>query len=240
MISSPGSRMEILLVCTDPQAVQPLLEAEGFRVQAVNDCSSVLQMLPGQTLDAVWLALNCQHQAEFLQQLRTADKSLQIVVSADTSARAKYAQAGAAADDTHIDWIAQELPTPQLVAWLRKSVELTQLRREVMRLRQQRATVASTVDDRRHAEGSDTRQPALQPISPQWNQSSVLAIGGEADLATINRAHVLSVLSQHAGNKARTARALGINRRSLYRLLEKFGTATQEPVSSFARDGVSN
>jgi len=40
-------------------------------------------------------------------------------------------------------------------------------------------------------------------------------------LADIQRAHVLEVLKRERGNKARTARALGINRRSLYRLLDK-------------------
>ncbi|MEZ6089463.1 MAG: sigma-54 dependent transcriptional regulator [Pirellulaceae bacterium] len=48
-------------------------------------------------------------------------------------------------------------------------------------------------------------------------------VGGDVDLESLNRAHVLKVLQQHNGNKAQTARALGINRRSLYRLLEKFG-----------------
>ena len=47
-------------------------------------------------------------------------------------------------------------------------------------------------------------------------------VGGEVDLDTLNHSHVESVLRQNGGNKAKTARALGINRRSLYRLLEKF------------------
>jgi DNA-binding NtrC family response regulator len=43
-----------------------------------------------------------------------------------------------------------------------------------------------------------------------------------ADLETLNRIHVEETYRQHQGNKARTARALGIGRRSLYRLLEKY------------------
>jgi DNA-binding NtrC family response regulator len=41
-------------------------------------------------------------------------------------------------------------------------------------------------------------------------------------LAAIERAHIVEVLQRERGNKARTARALGVNRRSLYRLLEKY------------------
>ncbi len=42
-------------------------------------------------------------------------------------------------------------------------------------------------------------------------------------LADVQRTHILEVLKRERGNKARTARALGVNRRSLYRLLEKYG-----------------
>jgi DNA-binding NtrC family response regulator len=41
-------------------------------------------------------------------------------------------------------------------------------------------------------------------------------------LSDIQRAHVLEVLEREKGNKARAARALGVNRRSLYRLLDKY------------------
>ena len=41
------------------------------------------------------------------------------------------------------------------------------------------------------------------------------------DLASIEKSHVLDVLRRESGNKARAARALGVSRRSLYRLLEK-------------------
>jgi DNA-binding NtrC family response regulator len=41
-------------------------------------------------------------------------------------------------------------------------------------------------------------------------------------LVDIQRAHILEVLRREHGNKARAARALGVNRRSLYRLMEKY------------------
>ena len=34
--------------------------------------------------------------------------------------------------------------------------------------------------------------------------------------------HIVETYRRHKGNKARTARALGIGRRTLYRLIEKF------------------
>lgn len=40
-------------------------------------------------------------------------------------------------------------------------------------------------------------------------------------LSAVQRSHIVDILRRERGNKARTARALGINRRSLYRLLEK-------------------
>ena len=42
------------------------------------------------------------------------------------------------------------------------------------------------------------------------------------DLSAIQRAKIVEVLRREHGNKARAARALGIDRRKLYRLLEKF------------------
>ncbi len=47
-------------------------------------------------------------------------------------------------------------------------------------------------------------------------------------LEDLERAHVLQVLHSHDGNKARAARALGIHRRKLYRLLERFDIRPDE------------
>lgn len=48
------------------------------------------------------------------------------------------------------------------------------------------------------------------------------------DLATIERSKVIEVLRREHGNKARAARALGIERRKLYRLLEKYAIGQTE------------
>ncbi len=43
------------------------------------------------------------------------------------------------------------------------------------------------------------------------------------DLESIERAHVMEILHREGGNKSKAARALGVTRRSLYRLLERLG-----------------
>lgn len=50
----------------------------------------------------------------------------------------------------------------------------------------------------------------------------ILATGSATDLETLNRIHVEKTYAQCDRNKTKAAKALGINRRSLYRLLEKY------------------
>lgn len=56
-------------------------------------------------------------------------------------------------------------------------------------------------------------------------------VGDHVDLDTVNKLHVADTYKRFNGNKARTARALGIGRRTLYRLLEKYGIDSIEGVS---------
>lgn len=44
----------------------------------------------------------------------------------------------------------------------------------------------------------------------------------QMNLSAVERAHLVAVLKKEKGNKARAARALGIHRRKLYRLIERF------------------
>jgi DNA-binding NtrC family response regulator len=57
--------------------------------------------------------------------------------------------------------------------------------------------------------------PGMCGIAPEIGEPGI-------DLASIEKAHVLRVLAQHGGNKSQAARTLGIHRRKLYRLLERF------------------
>lgn len=58
-------------------------------------------------------------------------------------------------------------------------------------------------------------------------------------LEDLERAHVIRLLRQHSGNKAQAARSLGIHRRKLYRLLERFSIQPEEirpPFSNTTND----
>jgi DNA-binding NtrC family response regulator len=58
------------------------------------------------------------------------------------------------------------------------------------------------------------------------------AVAATGTLHDIQRARVVEVLQRERGNKARAARALGLNRRSLYRLLEKYDIDPDQPTQS--------
>ncbi len=70
-----------------------------------------------------------------------------------------------------------------------------------------------------------SNQTAESPITGVTLSVPVVAGAVVADvdsLDAIAKAHVLEVLAKNNGNKARAARSLGIHRRKLYRLLERF------------------
>lgn len=57
------------------------------------------------------------------------------------------------------------------------------------------------------------------------------APGGQATLDEMTRRYVLSVLDKVRGNKTEAARILGVPRRTLYRMLERYGVASEVEVS---------
>jgi DNA-binding NtrC family response regulator len=64
--------------------------------------------------------------------------------------------------------------------------------------------------------------------------TAVTKIGANMDLDTVNKIHIADTYKRFGGNKARTARALGIGRRTLYRLLEKYGIEVAPATASSA------
>ncbi len=61
-----------------------------------------------------------------------------------------------------------------------------------------------------------------QAVRESETQPLAATVNGEIDLETLNRIHVEESYIRCGKNKTKTAQALGINRRSLYRLLEKY------------------
>ncbi|MGI9427309.1 MAG: sigma-54-dependent transcriptional regulator [Bythopirellula sp.] len=53
-------------------------------------------------------------------------------------------------------------------------------------------------------------------------------LAADGDLASLTRARVVQALQQEKGNKLRSAKVLGVSRRSLYRLLEKYHIESSE------------
>lgn len=63
---------------------------------------------------------------------------------------------------------------------------------------------------------------------PGANHAPPIALNNTDDLAAIQRSKVVEVLCREGGNKSKAARRLGIDRRKLYRLLEKYSITDSE------------
>jgi transcriptional regulator with PAS, ATPase and Fis domain len=76
---------------------------------------------------------------------------------------------------------------------------------------------------------TDLPEEVLRPSTPRaMNQPAVIGDATPDNLATVERAHVVEMLRRHRGNKAHAARALGIDRRGVYRLVEKYEIGPEE------------
>lgn len=198
-------RHEIVLVSRVPEPILNVLEGQGFRVLPVDDCSSALQVCKGHPFDTVLVAMDCSHQKEFLRRLRESDPALQLLVLAEDK------PLDVAIEDVGVERIPNSTPLSELSPVICRAIELTRLRRENQQLKKQLVLLAPT--------SNVAAESAAADASNEVGRS----VGVNADLASVTSAHVRFVLAQCKGNKAQTARALGINRRSLYRLLEKYG-----------------
>ncbi len=79
---------------------------------------------------------------------------------------------------------------------------------------------------------ADDQEILLDDLPPEILAENPDAAAVEApvsdELAALQRAHILEIFEREKGNKARAARVLGVNRRSLYRMLEKYGIHSPE------------
>lgn len=66
---------------------------------------------------------------------------------------------------------------------------------------------------------------------PQAASVSLSLAVDDGTLASIEKARVIEVLNLQKGNKSRAAQVLGVSRRSLYRLLEKYGLDGSQPAN---------
>jgi DNA-binding NtrC family response regulator len=88
--------------------------------------------------------------------------------------------------------------------------------------------LANVIERAKILADSDTvtvRDLPMELIQAQGNTPppAAAAVSNGTSLSAQERAYIVSVLDAEHGNKARAARALGVSRRKLYRLLEKHG-----------------
>jgi DNA-binding NtrC family response regulator len=83
---------------------------------------------------------------------------------------------------------------------------------------------------------ADDDRIALENLPPEvvgragGSRASFFSLG-DVDLDRLTRQHVAETYKRHGGNKARTARALGVSRRALYRLIQKYRIEVPENSS---------
>ncbi len=78
--------------------------------------------------------------------------------------------------------------------------------------------------------------PSATPAIGTASNGSVMPLIDDGTLSAIEKARVVEVMQKQKGNKSRAAQVLGISRRSLYRLLEKYNldgntTSAEQPMS---------
>ncbi len=88
----------------------------------------------------------------------------------------------------------------------------------------------SEIYDSHEQAGSESVQLGSGAPANSEERPNHVAVPGSPRLEDLEKAHIVEILRQQNGNKARTARILGIHRRKLYRLLERYGIAEERPV----------
>jgi len=73
------------------------------------------------------------------------------------------------------------------------------------------------------------RDLPAQVVASQPPRADAIPDTERPTLTELKRRYVQLVLAEQAGNITRAARVLGIDRRSLHRMLERFATGTPDP-----------
>jgi DNA-binding NtrC family response regulator len=102
------------------------------------------------------------------------------------------------------DYVQKPFRLPQILPVLYRAMEIRRLRLENMRLKQ-------------FVESFTVESPTLAVPA------------GSFDLETLLRRQVQLALNEMKGNNVHAAKALGVSRRSLYRLIEKYGLEPGKP-----------
>ncbi|HSQ57985.1 MAG TPA: sigma-54 dependent transcriptional regulator [Gemmata sp.] len=98
----------------------------------------------------------------------------------------------------------------------------------------ERAQILS-IDDSIHVD--DLPESVVHAGNPSLARNH--STGNPEDLEAVERVHVAEVLRRCSGNKMQTAKALGVSRRTLYRLIEKYHLNEPVPVPSNGADRTS-
>ncbi|MCA9131929.1 MAG: hypothetical protein KDA45_02190 [Planctomycetales bacterium] len=225
-MSAASPRIQVVLVSQEPDTVGLYLADRGYRVVVRQDCAAALRTLHAAAYDVAVVDIDCPDGQEFLSALRERDEALQVMVLSDQlvsgANSGRHGSGLGSVSDSGVDYVAKAMPLPELEHLIYKSSQITKLHRENFRLRQLLRYSEAAVSRLEGQAGAGAQGAgAGASHSPHY----LPVVGGEADLESLSRAHVLAVLERHRGNKAQAARALGINRRSLYRLLEKYVVA---------------
>jgi DNA-binding NtrC family response regulator len=88
----------------------------------------------------------------------------------------------------------------------------------------------SEIYDSHETASAGSVQSGNGAMSSAADRSNHVVVPGSPRLDDLEKAHIVEILRQQNGNKARTARILGIHRRKLYRLLERYGVSEERPV----------
>ena len=223
----PPQPCSLLVVDEDSDFVETVTRRfarRGFTVQHAVSADEVSPPVDERRYSIVLLRLGATtaRQLEILKDSKALANDCQVVAIAT---REQLENASEAIPEGISDCFVKPL------IWGELDWRIFKAQQRFLQLRHAEAKGAVSVGE--SSEGAHLRAAEAYQAMSSTTEGQAAASAQIADtLAKVQRAHILEVLRREGGNKARTARALGINRRSLYRLIEKFqiavGTVSSE------------